>query len=165
VLVSVAALLGLYAALPLEGSHSESPAVLLVAALAVVGAVLTLQIRAIMRSHRPRARAVEALATSIPLLILTFASIYVVMSNETPSSFTETLDRTDALYFAVTVLSTVGFGDITPTTDATRGVVTVQMIVNLLVLGIGLRVVLGAVQRGEERQGGRRTAAEVTPEA
>ena len=58
------------------------------------------------------------------------------------------LTRTDALYFTVTVFTTVGFGDITATTQAARLIVTVQMILDLGVLGLGIRVFLGAVQRG-----------------
>ena len=40
----------------------------------------------------------------------------------------------------------MGFGDITATSQAARLVVTVQMILDLLVLGLGIRVFIGAVQ-------------------
>jgi voltage-gated potassium channel len=61
------------------------------------------------------------------------------------------LTRTDALYFTVTVFTTVGFGDIVATTQLARLVVTVQMILDLVVLGLGVRVFLGAVQRGRQQ--------------
>jgi voltage-gated potassium channel len=61
------------------------------------------------------------------------------------------LTRTDALYFTVTVFTTVGFGDIVATTQVARLVVTVQMILDLVVLGLGVRVFLGAVQRGRQQ--------------
>ena len=57
----------------------------------------------------------------------------------------------DALYFTVTVFATVGFGDIVATTQLARLVVTVQMILDLGVLGLGIRVFLGAVQRGRQQ--------------
>src|SRR5208282_4777456 len=60
------------------------------------------------------------------------------------------LTRTDSLYFTVTTFSTVGFGDITATSQAARLVVTVQMILDLLVLGLGIRVFIGAVQLARE---------------
>jgi len=44
----------------------------------------------------------------------------------------------------------VGFGDITATSQAARLVVTVQMILDLLVLGLGIRVFIGAVQLARE---------------
>jgi voltage-gated potassium channel len=59
-----------------------------------------------------------------------------------------TLTRTDSLYFTVTVFATVGFGDINPTSQAARVLVTVQMILDLLVLGLGIRVFTSAVQFG-----------------
>jgi voltage-gated potassium channel len=60
------------------------------------------------------------------------------------------LTRTDALYFTVTVFATVGFGDIVATTQVARLVVTVQMVLDLGVLGLGIHVFLGAVQRGRQ---------------
>ena len=65
--------------------------------------------------------------------------------------FSEPLTRTSALYFSVTVFSTVGFGDITAKTDAARLVVTAQMLLDLLLLGFGARVFLSAVKLGRHR--------------
>jgi hypothetical protein len=62
------------------------------------------------------------------------------------------LTRTDALYFTVTVFSTVGFGDITAKTEAARPVVTGQMIVDLVVIALMVKVVVGAVKQGRQRQ-------------
>ena len=59
---------------------------------------------------------------------------------------------TDALYFTVTVFTTVGFGDIAAKSEGARILVTAQMIVDLLILGIGAKVILGAVTRGRQRQ-------------
>jgi voltage-gated potassium channel len=52
----------------------------------------------------------------------------------------------------VTALSTVGFGDIAPKSEPARIVLIVQMLADLAVLGAGLRMLLGAVQRGRQRR-------------
>jgi voltage-gated potassium channel len=83
----------------------------------------------------PGLRAIEALATSVPLFLLLFASTYVVMATMSASNFGGRLTHTDGLYFTVTVFSTVGFGDITAKTQAARLVVTGQMIADLVILG------------------------------
>ena len=57
-----------------------------------------------------------------------------------------------ALFFTVTVFATVGFGDITATSQVARVVVIAQMILDLLVLGLVVKVFLGAVEKGRERQ-------------
>ena len=91
---------------------------------------------------------------AVPFFLLIFASAYFLMARAQASSFTEPLTRTDALYFTVTVFATVGFGDIAPTTQLTRIVTMFQMIADLLVLGVLLRVVLGAVKLGQQRRSG-----------
>jgi voltage-gated potassium channel len=52
------------------------------------------------------------------------------------------------------VFATVGFGDIAPVTDAARITTMVQMVGDLLVVGLVLRVMLGAVKQGRERRAG-----------
>jgi hypothetical protein len=70
----------------------------------------------------------------------------------TAKSFNQPLNHTDALYFTVTVFATVGFGDITPTTDAARLVVTGQMIADLVIIGIAVKAITGAVQQRRQQQ-------------
>jgi hypothetical protein len=84
--------------------------------------------------------------------LLLFASAYAVLSTISVRNFGQPLTHTDALYFTVTVFSTVGFGDITAKTDAARLVVTSQMIADLLIIGLVIRVFLGAVTLRRQRQ-------------
>jgi hypothetical protein len=119
--------------------------------LAVLIGLVTFQVRWILRSRFPGLRGVEALATSIPLFLLLFAGTYVVMAAISASNFSEPLTRTGALS-TVTVFSTVGFGDITAKTEAARLVVTGQMIVDLVAIGLTVKVIVGAVKQGRQRQ-------------
>ena len=48
--------------------------------------------------------------------------------------------------------ATVGFGDIIAKTEAARLVVTGQMIADLVVIGLGLKVIVGAVKRGRQQR-------------
>jgi voltage-gated potassium channel len=62
------------------------------------------------------------------------------------------MTRTDFLYFTVTVFSTVGFGDITPKSEPARTVLIVQMLGDVAPLGAGIRILVGAVRRGQQRR-------------
>jgi voltage-gated potassium channel len=149
-LVSIVILAGYYL-LPM--THLDSAvSVYLVAGLAVVTVVLWWQIRDISRSPYPRIRAIGTLATSVPLFLVIFAATYFVIEQSQPGSFTERMTRTDAMYFTVTVFSTVGFGDIAPVSTAARLVATVQMIGDLLIVGLGAKALLTAVQAGLSRR-------------
>ena len=131
-------------------------------ALAVVAAVIAWQVRNILTSDVPRLRAVQTVAVGVPMLLLVFASVYVQIETSQPTSFSETLSRTDALYFTVTVFSTVGFGDIVPKSELARIVTMSQMLTGLIVLGLVAKVVFGAVQTAVARREG---AAAVRPTA
>ena len=143
---SATALVATYYVLPLSQS-SAWPITILVIGLAVFIALVAFQLRSIIRSPFPGLRAMEALATSVPLFLLLFAGSYVVMSAMSDSNFDMRLTHTDGLYFTITVFSTVGFGDITAKTQAARLLVTGQMIADLVVLGLAVKVIVGAVSR------------------
>ena len=153
-LVSIAVVLAVYYWLPFDRYPTRVAITILVIGLVLLIALVAWQVRRIVADPRPRLRAVEALATTGPLFLILFASTYFVMARLAPHSFGAPLTRTDALYFTVTVFSTVGFGDITAKTETARLVVTGQMIADLVFLGLGLRIIVGAVGRGrQQRQG------------
>jgi hypothetical protein len=56
------------------------------------------------------------------------------------------------MYFSVTVFTTVGFGDITAKARAARVVVTCQMILDLVFVGVVLRLLVNAIKTGRQRQ-------------
>ena len=144
-------LVALYFVLPLSTRPDAATLALLLAGLVAIGGLIVFQTRAIVRARHPALRAVETLAVVIPGFLLLFAAGYFLASQARPESFSEPLTRIDALYFAITVFATVGFGDISPVSAGTRLVVAVQMIADLLVLGFVLQAIVGAARRGMAR--------------
>jgi hypothetical protein len=149
---STAVLVAIYYLLPLDNSARWFAVTALAVGLAALVGLVAYQVRAISGSRYPGLRALEALAVTVPLFLLLFASVYLVMAAISARSFSQPLNHTDALYFTVTVFATVGFGDITATAAVARLVVTGQMIIDLIILGLGARVILGAVSRGRQRR-------------
>jgi voltage-gated potassium channel len=80
------------------------------------------------------------MATIIPLFLILFAWIYLTMARAYPHSFGVPLDRISALYFTVSVFSTVA-----------RLVIIVQMLADLAVVAVVIRLILGAAARGVDR--------------
>lgn len=111
-------------------------------------------VRAIRKARYPRIRSVETLVVSIWLFIAVFASFYVTISAENPSAFTEPLDHFTAAYFALTVLATVGFGDITPSVTLSRAVAMVQMSLDLFLVAVAVRILTTSADKAVQARGG-----------
>jgi Ion channel len=157
---STVGLVALYYLIPLDPNSVGVTVGQLVFGLIGLGALVIFQVRSIAKATYPALRAVGALATSVPLFLLLFAGTYYVMGVISEANFSEPLTRTDALYFTVTVFSTVGFGDITATTEAARIVVMGQMISGVVIIGLGARIIVDAVKRGQSRQPAQASDAE-----
>ena len=145
--VVAGALVAAYSLAPWDRWDSLSVAWQLVVWFLVLAGVVGWQIRAIMRSRRPWLRAVQGAGLSVVLLLLPFAAAYGGLSQASTANFTQPLDRVDALYFTVTVFSTVGFGDIAPVGHTARILVTVQMLADLALIGVIVKVLVGAAQQ------------------
>ena len=129
------------------------------AAAALFAVILAGQARRILAAELPELRAIEALGFVVPLFLVLFAAIYLSLSNSTAGMFSEPLNHTRALYFAVTIFSTVGFGDITPKTDPAMIVVSFQIMLDLVLLVGIVRAVFFAAQVGVRRRQTERDAA------
>jgi hypothetical protein len=145
-LATAVAVLVLYFVVPLQEPVRGRTVLLLLLGLLLVGLVVAWQVRAILRARNPALRAVEGVALLLPLFLVLFAAVYLRLDASDPGAFSEPLTRTDGLYFVVTVFATVGFGDITPVSQAARALTTVQMVADLILIGFVLRVFVAAVE-------------------
>ncbi|WP_052069248.1 potassium channel family protein [Streptacidiphilus albus] len=151
--LATATVVALYYVLPLNGGPADLWAVLrLVLGALLFIVVMVFELRRILRAGLPQLRAVEGLALALPLFVTLFAGAYVSLAHLAPGSFTQPLNRTAGLYFAVVTLGTVGYGDIAPKTDAARILVSVQILVDLAFLALLLRLFVGAARLGLSRE-------------
>jgi voltage-gated potassium channel len=150
---SVTLLVVVYYKAPLDVSLDTASWIEFGVALLAFAVMIAWQVRAIISSDLPRLRAIQAVAVGLPLLLLMFASAYIVISGNQPDAFTEALSRTDSLYFTVTVFATVGFGDIAPKTELARVVTMIQMLLGVVVVGLIAKIFLNAVQVAVRRRG------------
>lgn len=135
----VTALIVGYWILPLRGELWWLGAVIGLAAIIGVLPLTVHRIQAIQRAEQPVLVAIEAIVLLVSMLVLGFAAVYFSI-DERQHQFEGLTTRLDAVYFTVTTLATVGYGDIHPTGQLARTVATLQMLVNLLFLGIVVRV-------------------------
>jgi len=150
-LATLAAVLVVYYCLPIQESAQGYELVVrivgLVAGLALLGWLFVRQVAAGRRPTAAHNRSVWLFA-GICVTIVLFASTYYSLAHYS-EEMTGIRTRTDALYFTVTVLTTVGFGDIRAVGQAARAVVTLQMGFDVLFIaaaGSALRAA-GAARR------------------
>jgi len=146
VLLAWTLILGAFFVLPIGHESGLRAVVRLGADIALIGALIAWQIRRISAAELPELRAAEALGIIVAVFLVAFSAIYLALSHDTPGTFTEHLSHARALYFTITVFSTVGFGDITPRTDPARLVVSAQMLLDLALIGAGVRLILNVAK-------------------
>ena len=135
---TVALVLALYFLLPLGGGTNVQRIIKLTLGALLLTAIITWQVRQIIRSQPPggpsrRSAGVQCPALHAPLRYNVFCN-----GSHESGRVGAPVSRTDAMYFSSTVFSTVGLGDITAKSEAARLVVTVQMWLDLVFLGFGV---------------------------
>lgn len=150
-IATIVVVVAIYFRIPMDRAVTATTVIGLVIGVLALFAIIAWQIREIMRSEHPVVRAVEALAFAIPVYVLLFATIYFLMAHAQSAAFGVPLSRTDAMYFSATVFTTVGFGNIAAQSETARIIVTFQMMLDLVIIGIVVRGVLSAVKAGLQR--------------
>jgi voltage-gated potassium channel len=100
----------------------------------------------------PSAR-MDGLIAVLCVSVVFFAQAYLLLAKD-GGQFADLHTRTDALYFTMSTLSTIGFGDVHATGQVARAAVTGQIVFDLVVLGFGIATVTTMVRA---RAGLRRT--------
>jgi len=108
---------------------------LLLAALAAALAVVIG--RSLLRERVVTLSSVAAVLSVYLLIGLFFAQAYLGLHDLDTGAFLvpdETFERFDLIYFSYVALTTVGFGDIVPTTDGTRALAATEAVLGQLFL-------------------------------
>jgi hypothetical protein len=140
---SVAAVSIIYFTLPLHPDQKHGigavQIVLFVAGLGALGWLAAFQVRRAQRPGRSAGDQISMLLTLVNVVVAAFATIYYVNAHQ----FTGMRTRLDALYFSIVTLGTVGYGDITPVSQAARAVVMVQVVFDLVIVTSAISIVIG----------------------
>lgn len=147
--------LAVYFLFPSERRDDARTEALIVVALLVcitVLAVLILgQARRELRAEGAEGTRVESRVESLLVLVyvtvLVFALGYYLLERADSSNFAGLDTKVDSLYFTITTLATVGFGDVHATGQLSRGLVTLQIGFDLLFVALLVHTFTSRVQR------------------
>lgn len=136
-------LLLIYYGIPLRAIREASDVVgvlLLVAgALALVWLLVHQARRFVARPEETGIR-VQGVLSLLYLVVVVFAFSYYLIESQDPGQFDGLETRTDALYFTVVTLGTVGYGDIHAAGQVARVAAMVQVMFDLVIVGLLLSI-------------------------
>jgi voltage-gated potassium channel len=146
--VSVLVMGVMYFAFPLRavdrhGLGAVLRTLLFLAGLAVLVRLGVRQSRRAMHRDAMAAERISALVTVTNLIAVSFSGVYYAIRGQ----FHGLQTPLDALYFSVTTMTTVGYGDITAVSQTARAVTIVQMIFDLVIVTTAVSVVAGSMRR------------------
>ena len=153
VVVAVVFATVVYYLVPVPGQMRESSwAIMFGCGVVALGLLITLAIwRLLSAGEQIRVRALVLL---LVLTVLFFAWCDDSVAR-LPGQFVDLHTKTDALYFTVSTIATVGFGDVHAVGQLARAAVTMQIVFNLVFLGAALAMISGFVrERAHSRRAG-----------
>jgi len=113
--------------------------------------------------HRMSRLAVPAFAflTFYSLLVIVFAATYCILSHYSPElhfrvgGVGRTITYSEAIHLSVATISTVGYGDIVPSSNAARVLTSIEVICGVLLLLFGVSELLSYTREHQREHGGR----------
>lgn len=136
-----------YYAVPISERGGELVVGLVVAIVAVV-----LVAWAILGQYRRQLQgeevaSLQSLALLAVLAVSLFSLGFLLLQDASPEEFVGLVTKTDALYFSLSSISTVGYGDVHAAGQTARVLVSVQLVFNLIFLAA-----LGSIFTGRLRE-------------
>lgn len=124
-----------YFVVPLDASGSRQALVVRIIVSVVMFAALLLAIalQVLRQMHRPETPLVGLLAVVVGGMLF-FALLDYIVAIHRPGEFVDLATRLDALYFSISTLATIGFGDVHAEGQLARGILCVQMVFDAAVL-------------------------------
>ncbi|WP_155372749.1 potassium channel family protein [Catellatospora vulcania] len=154
-LLNSALLLAVYFVIPTDIGHGTwSLLARTIATLIGLTVAVALILRQVSRQINADQAPLTGLLTALVAGVLFFALADYLVAINAPGQFVDLNTRIDALYFAISTLATVGFGDVHAQGQAARGLLCLQMLFNAVIIATGLSVLSKQISaRVRERRG------------
>lgn len=105
------------------------------AGLLVISSLVLVEV---YRFRGDRGHSIVGVVAALYLAVLFFAAVYFVLARYEPDAIASLRTRTDALYFSLSITSTVGFGDVHAISQLARAVAAFHMAFNIGFLGMAV---------------------------
>lgn len=148
-----------YFVVPVQGGEDVAVrALVTIVSLALLTAGVIWQV---MVHVEDQSRGIDGLLFALVVAILAFALSFYRLEVTDPGQIPGIETRLDSLYFTMTTLLTVGYGDIHAAGQVARGLVLVAMVFNVAVIATAATTISGRVRlHAEQRAEARRAALE-----
>ena len=135
-ILSFVGLLVAYYAFPVEMTGSSGVIVLsLLLTAAGLGLLVSMMIKELNHvRHGQELLGPQTLAMLLILLVMTASMSFFLLNLVDPDQITGLSTRTDALYFTLATMATVGFGDVHAEGQLARGIVSGLIVFNVVVI-------------------------------
>ena len=114
--------------------------------LALLGVMMLREVDHLRRGES--VRSLPAIAMLVMLVVVGFSMSFFILAENAPDQMAGVETRTDALYFTLSTMTTVGFGDVHATGQFARVMVISLITFNVVVVATLLR---GLTARGAQR--------------
>jgi len=145
----MAAATGVYYLIPVPALGPGAWTVLFFAGAGLLGVLILVAVRQLLRAGEEAGIRGLVLLLTLTVLFFSWSDASVAKLH---GQFTDLHDRTDALYFNISTLATVGFGDIHPAGQLARAAVTLQIVFNLVFLGAAVSMITSTFRRRTQVQ-------------
>ncbi len=133
---------------------------LVLVGVAALGWVITRQVRQHIRGEQTAA--LHSLLVLLWLVVVVFSAAFFQLDRVDDAQVVDLRTRLDSLYFVLSTLATVGYGDVHAVGQTARALVSVQIVLNLVFVAALVRLVLAGLSTRRpdpERSAGRGTDA------
>ena len=154
------AVLVLYFVVPVSTEVRGAEWLRIVVSLLAFGLLTALVLHQVQLQIQDPTRRIDGLVVALLVGVTGFAYAFYVIELHHPEQFAGLETRIDALYYTMTTLLTIGYGDVNAVGQAARALVLVQMVFNVAVIATAVttlsnQVRTRALARAEERQAAR----------
>jgi voltage-gated potassium channel len=149
-------ILVVYFAAPVQFTLNEATGWRIATSVVALGLLAAFVVLVLRRQVDDESRRVDGLITVILVVVVAFAMAFYIMEKSSPGEVVDLNTRLDSLYFTVSTLLTIGYGDVHAQGQAARALVLVQVVFDVVFVAtaaglLSSRVRSRARQRSEAR--------------